>query len=671
MLVAGLVVGVLADQQIQAKFGHDDLEKIYQDLQQCDESEVGELLLRVTQEEIDSILAIAINRGHEKIVDKLLVMAKDFQEALVAAAKNGHERMVTRLLPRVKDDEWIIFNDALEAAAGNGHEKIVALLLSRITYVDGALRNAAENGHEKLVDMLLPRAKDVDGALAAAARSGHENIVTMLLPRAKDVDNALKCAVRDGHGKIFTRLLLQAQHVNKALLFAAENGHENIVARLLPRATDVDQALGYAARNGHEKIVTMLLPRAVSVDDALKIAAANGHEKVIAALLLKNDAMSNRNKAPLVENIMSICAVKNKLHYLLQQEHTRNAALLLGSFRDPDSIHTLLQDQENVQEEDIAQKTPTQVLYDKYIKHNREAIREVQELDTNSSAPLVGYYGSFEGIKSQLIQVEKDDKKEGYTTFVHGRNWGWNYVNDVWNIIRAIEGEMEILPTDISMRQRDNACQSKKLYEYRKKLVQKGIDRNDNYLQTCTKNEESERSEVVFMNYTGLSHLDAHMESSVPYALRNSSAALGADPYEFALQLLKKHALEKHESLFKQLFEKHRQASEIGELLCISVKNEKLDEIVYPAVPGGIHIGQKTSQSIALWHTNVFENIDYFPKWVNRSPIFCAAALSIPGEGPDVYKIRSVTVTDSKKYEAYVAARHALFEQLKKDKKDR
>ncbi len=711
MLVVGLVVGVLADQQIQAKLGHDDLEKIYQDLQQCDESKVGELLLRVTQEDIDSILAAAAQCSVEKIVIRLLPKAKDVNYALNCAARNGHEKIVDMLLPRVKDVDY-----ALGCAAENGHEKIIARLLPKAENVDYALECAAKNGHEKIVDMLLPRVKDVNYALGCAAKNGHEKLVAWLLPKAENVDNALEWAVIKNHEKIFEMLLPKAQNVDAALRYAAKDGYEKIVVMLLPKAQNVDEALLMAMIKNHEKIFEMLLPKAQNVDEALIFAAKDGYEKIVVMLLPKAQnvdealhmaVIKNHEKIfemllpkaqnvdaalvvatehgyenivvkllPRAKNIDNVADVvgnivgKGKLKSLLKYESTKDAAILFGLFRSQDWVRMLVSDQKiSEQQDDPAKMTPTQRLLDKYQKTKSSRLCKFYN-DTcgkMNSYPLIGHYSYPNAVVSQVIDIEKKDQVDGYTTFVHGRHWGWNYVNDVWNIIQALQKGSPTISSDISMRQRDTTCDKNQLYEYRKKLVQNGI--KEEHLVSSTNDTKDERAEVTFMNYTGLSHLDGWGECSLRYVLQNHSATGGVDPFTVAQALIEKYGLQEYKDVFKKLYDQHKQASNIGELLCISVAKQKLDQIVYPAKPGGYHRGKKASEVVAVCDQKNQKDPRYFQKVTNDAPIFCAAALGIPGERPDAYKIRSVTVTNQEKYKAYVAARNALFEQLKKDKK--
>jgi ankyrin repeat protein len=115
----------------------------------------------------NKFLQVAYDRGHEFILEKLLVAGetqnKDDNSALQAACVDGHEQVAQLLLDRGAEVNARSghYGNALQAACANGHQKLAQTLLGQgaEVYAPGgyhasALRAAEVNGHQKVVQLL-------------------------------------------------------------------------------------------------------------------------------------------------------------------------------------------------------------------------------------------------------------------------------------------------------------------------------------------------------------------------------------------------------------------------------------------------------------------------------------------------------------------------------------
>lgn len=542
----------------------------------------------------------------------------------------------------------------------------------------------------------------------------------------EDVNNEFLNAVKANDKVTINRLLSKVNKVDEALAIAVLRRDVDLAALLVPMAKYVDCQLVIAIERGYGEIVDILLPMAKNVDKVLDEAitqvkfATNYYDQynrqnIFIKIFLKANKIVNKKIAAgeTVEessmqhiiDAVSFCSSLGAFQSLLSNGQTKDLAFYFVTFAHQDWLYELLKPKERIDDT----KTATELLLEKYmILDKKDTLKRVCSVSgIDNCCYSIGDLGDLSALLRQVIAVEKEDQRQGYTTFVHGRHWGWNFVNDAWNMIRAVRDDKDTISSDISMRQRDVDCNVEGLLKYRKKLVLEGT--TGEHLLSSTTDNFQERAEVTFMNYTGLSHVDSIGESSILYSLLNNSIITAADPCEIVKKLLCKNGLEKYLEEFVQLYHMHKKSNKRGELLTISINNYRVDSIVYPALPGGYlfydrflrdlvddfeQMVQKaveqnapskmrdqyprnsygaTSRTIARCNQKIVKDPLCFQKmWdskmYDKNPIFCAAALTVPGEGQDVCKIRSLHLADDGKYKEYLAARQRLFEKLKKEK---
>lgn len=553
---------------------------------------------------------------------------------------------------------------------------------AEINDVDEEFLNAVKRNDTATINRLLPMVKNIDEALAIAVLRRDVNLAALLVSMAKVVDCQLRIAIERGYREIVDILLPMAKNVDKALDEAI---------------TQVKFATNYYDQYNRQNIFINIFLKA---------------NKIVNKKIAAGETVEESSMQHIIDAVL-FCSNLGAFQALLSHDQTKDLAFYFVTFAHQDWLYELLKPKEQTDDT----KTATELLLEKYmILDKKDTLKKVCSISgINNCCHSIGDLGDLSALLRQVIAVEKEDQRQGYTTFVHGRHWGWNFVNDAWNMIRAVRDDKDTIPSDISMRQRDVDCDVEELLKYRKKLVLEGT--TGEHLMSSTTDNFQERAEVTFMNHTGLSYVDAGGESSIFYCLLNDGVLTAAEPCEIVKKLLCKNGLEKYVEEFVQLYHMHEKSNKRGELLAISINNYRVDGIVYPALPGGYHfydcflrdliydfvqMVQKrveqnapffekncfntemhdwspsngygiTSRTIARCNQKIVKDPLYFQKMWNSkmydlNPIFCAAALTVPGEGQDVYKIRSLHLADDGKYKEYLAARQTLFEKLKKEK---
>ncbi|KAL8815302.1 MAG: hypothetical protein Q9191_008471, partial [Dirinaria sp. TL-2023a] len=237
-------------------------------LEECISSSIDWKTRRLLDPTNGRFLHMAVEEGHEKIVQLLLdhganvnAISKFGGTALHVASVRGFEKIVQLLLNHGANVNAISKYDdtALHVASLRGFEKIVQLLLDHganvnaiSKYDDTALHVASEKGFEKIVQLLLDHSADVnaiskfdDTALHAASEKGFEKIVQLLLDHGANVNaantdhkTALQLASREGNEKIVQLLLdhgaaSKAEDLSRALQLASEYGHEKLIHLLI------------------------------------------------------------------------------------------------------------------------------------------------------------------------------------------------------------------------------------------------------------------------------------------------------------------------------------------------------------------------------------------------------------------------------------------------------
>ena len=130
--------------------------------------------------------------------------------------------------------------------------------------------------------------------------------------------------------------------------------------------------------------------------------------------------------------------------------------------------------------------------------------------------------------------------------------------------------------------------------------------------------------------------------------------------------------MEAYQQKFDELYKLHKASSDRGEMLTVSIAKDKVNNIVWAAKPGGYKYSDKNVLDVVSECRDKIKDYTgdyvqtYTDVWKGDCPIFCAGALSIPGEGEDVCKIRSIHLTDQEKYQKYKQEQQKLFELLKR-----
>ena len=289
------------------------------------------------------------------------------------------------------------------------------------------------------------------------------------------------------------------------------------------------------------------------------------------------------------------------------------------------------------------QLTPTEALFIAYCLKRKEAIKQY----------------AYDKFTVRIAAVEQSMDKDGYVTFAHGRRWEWNFLNDIWNLICAINDGQDTMSDKISLRQRDKDCDPKSLYTMRKDLVENGAS---SFVYSSA-DEKSKNAELTFMSRTLLS---GEAYTGGCYLFEDMSWA-DSSAYTFVESLLDKYGLQEYAAKVQELFELHKASNKHGELLAISVKKSCLPSIVYKAHDGGFK-DQSCKDVLAYIRKTAYDvenKKDYLEDEFN---IYCLAVSDIPGEDPAHYKIQSIHLADQKKYGQYKAALQELFEKIKNDK---
>ena len=330
-----------------------------------------------TNEEGNTALMLACERGHEDIVHSLLSAGVKIDiwnnkklTPLMMASEHDHISIIHMLLqananPHTKTSNG---SNALMIASFHGNYKVVKLLISKgvdckCQRKDGtnAFMLACQNGHTQIVELLLkeqvdPNVQKESGAngFMLACKSGHNQIVELLLKeqfdpnvQTKDGWSAFMIACKNGHTQIVEQLLqkhinpnVQAKDGWNALMLACQNGHTQIVDLLLKVGVDPNvpmndgaNALMLACQKGHTQIVELLLKEQVGpkqVDPnvqnrkghtALLFASAQGHFEIVKLLLeWKADPNIKSIKGKTALSVAKTDKIKELLHNYISSE---------------------------------------------------------------------------------------------------------------------------------------------------------------------------------------------------------------------------------------------------------------------------------------------------------------------------------------------------------------
>ena len=131
---------------------------------------------------------------------------------------------------------------------------------------------------------------------------------------------------------------------------------------------------------------------------------------------------------------------------------------------------------------------------------------------------------------------------------------------------------------------------------------------------------------------------------------------------------------DKYNAKLHDLFELHKQANDKGEILCIGVQKQNLDDMVYVATVSGYKVdGATASEVIKKNNQKMLDDgafIDTETQIYYEIPdvtFFCLACSDIPGEYGAKYDIKSIHLAEPAKYAEYKQQRDELFKQMKKE----
>lgn len=277
---------------------------------------------------------------------------------------------------------------------------------------------------------------------------------------------------------------------------------------------------------------------------------------------------------------------------------------------------------------------------------------------------------AYDLIKTNMInrvcQLETEFDTQGYQTFYHGRSWEWNFANDMWRILCALKDNTAQMPDLVALRFRSGTQSNATLQSYRKDLMANGPS---NYGGTGT-TASGKDAELTCMNRTILTNSSSQSICTGSYFLDNFSIASSGQALRYVEQMFKDHNMHalylKFESKIKQLAADHQQTSERGEFLCIAIRKNCLDDMVYVSCGYGAKDPSAiTSKVIEEKNKNAASNQI---ETEDERSYFCLAVSDIPGEYGSKYTIKSLHNADPVKYAAYNAQLDKLFADMKKAK---
>ncbi len=277
--------------------------------------------------------------------------------------------------------------------------------------------------------------------------------------------------------------------------------------------------------------------------------------------------------------------------------------------------------------------------------------------------------GKDEGYDKDLVEktrsIEKEFEDDGYQTFYHGRRWEWNFANDMWRILCALQDNASQLPDLIALRYRTGHEDSATLLSYRTDLIESGTS---NYSGSSTKNASGKDAEIVCMNRTPLSNSLCEFICTGSYVVNNYNAASLGSAVHYIEKMFSDRNMDdlyfKYKHRIFRLAQMHKEANKQGELLCIAVRKNYLSDMVYVSRSFGRKRFDKTtlrtleeSKQRVKFDSSYIENDDFY---------FVFAVPDIPGEYNDKYMVKSLHNADPLKYAAYQRQLNELFDDMKK-----
>ena len=268
-------------------------------------------------------------------------------------------------------------------------------------------------------------------------------------------------------------------------------------------------------------------------------------------------------------------------------------------------------------------------------------------------------------IFEKISLIELSMEKKEYTTFVHARSWKWNFVNDLWNMIRALEDDSTVISNKITLRHRKKNFDTTLIKKARKKLLKDGVG---SYVNSGLDGQDA-GSEVIFMNLTLMSNLDFAGECSGWFFFEGYSEGSAQEYIEY---LLEEYGLTEYKKSIEDLLALHASANKYGEVITISVSNDAIDDFIYVGTAGGfkyegILYPQQASKNIAY----VKQHADQLAMLSSKKDeycLYCFVGINVAEEEGVKYQLDSVALTDELVYQKYKKEYKQLFEKIKKDK---
>jgi len=276
------------------------------------------------------------------------------------------------------------------------------------------------------------------------------------------------------------------------------------------------------------------------------------------------------------------------------------------------------------------------------------------------------------GFGPELYDLQEEYSELGYQTFVHGRVWHWNYINDVWNLITALKYYQTSVDLDrISLRFRTPYNDSVLILEnYRKQLLQHGVSGRG---VTSAVTEKNKNSETIFMNKNFWSNISRKSCCTGSYIIDNLDWST-INIENFVAAMFQKQGIssfyKKYRTELLELQELHEKSSTLGELLLIAVDKKHVDTMIYPARPRGYQRGDlTTSVDLQRWSPDPFAAPEIYVLAVSDKPALLPQLLDSHDEygtkeQGGKYLIKSVKRPDLEKYQLYCSERDALFAKM-------
>jgi hypothetical protein len=260
------------------------------------------------------------------------------------------------------------------------------------------------------------------------------------------------------------------------------------------------------------------------------------------------------------------------------------------------------------------------------------------------------------GVYDKLLKIEHAMSLEGYTTFIHGRRWNFNFVEDMKNLLQALGSDQKSLPELTVMPWQHSSKIIEDLRKQRNAIIKNGSSGKCDgacYNSSILSNNE-------YGSYAPLysAHYFAHncnSSSNDRDAVQDIFASAG-----------KSHIFDRYKDDLQDLEKSHADCSQTGELVVTSIKNELVSDLMYVA---GLQAKKKVDDpAMQQWCKELMCAYEARTNYISGD-YFYFALPDIPGERErGDYIIQSVHGADPEKYALYREKLQKLFELIKNDR---